>query len=262
MKETSLLNYLNQFNADEICWYPSAGLDLMNVNLWNSNYDNKFKPRLFVFSDICYEITSENIRGENNPNNDFQFKFSPEMSAAEIKFEDFNFLDENVMNQYKGTLNHPYIEFDEFLESKNINPENQEERDAISVVFNMGLLSKENDLIEISHRKTYEYYSQQPAALKIEYNNVTILFIKSSNEKLFDFFVKNKIEISCFMVQRSMDNFIYNFDGFNILSIKEVIASEKYLPNLNKSGYHHLDNDFIWNSYGNHDPNNFVWKII
>ena len=262
MKKTSLLYYINQFNADEICWYPSAGLDLKNVNLWNSNYGNKLKPRLFVFSDINYEVSLDNfiLKGDTGENS--QLKFAPEMNAEQTKFEDFNFLDENVMNQYKGSLHHPNIEFDEFLKSMNINSENQEERDTISDVFNMGLLSLENDPIEISHRKTFEYYSQEPAALKIEYNNVTILFIKSTNEILFDFFAGNQIAISCFMVQKSLDNFIYNFDGFNILSIKEVIASENYLPNLNKSGYHHLDNDFIWNSHGNDDPNKFVWKII
>lgn len=51
----SILNVIKGYKPEQICWYPSGGLDFENLNLWSANNGSTLNPQLFILSDTGYD---------------------------------------------------------------------------------------------------------------------------------------------------------------------------------------------------------------
>ena len=273
--KNALIDIINQYKAEEICWYPSAGLDIDNIKLWFDEHGNKLKPSLFIFSDNEYNIdtTTQNITLNYDHERPLFFHALKHELLQVDELENLN-NPSKYISEMGDHLASSYPElYLAYLKNK-LTPENEVENGIdskfIETLMDFGFIEETNDKTEfyktyinnIDSAKAvdiYEKYFPTPNGLKIEYNNVTIVFIRSQNYKLFDFFRTNNFTISCLMCKRGIDNWLTNEFNHETISIKEAIGSKNYLPESITNQFSHYQAAFDWNSIFGNDKNNFVW---
>jgi len=196
----AIRDFLNQYESHQIYWYRNAGLDFRSIV---EKYEEK---SIFIFSNINYKIDNENNRlkfqvpVEDFPNihpDSIQLNFFPEYFFdyqtqfvtlnQNLIFENFILDNLNYFNDF--TEDELRTEFYNQFEMIT-----EEEKESIELVDNMFDLNLERN-ISVLRPLVICKYQDLPMAVKIDYLNHKVLFIKSTNQLIYDFLRVNEINV-------------------------------------------------------------------
>jgi hypothetical protein len=196
----AIVDLLNQYESHQIYWYRNAGLGFRYIV---EKYEEK---SIFIFSNINYKIDNENNRlnfqvpVEDFPNihpDSIQLNFSPEyFYDYQIQFVTLNqnlifenFILDNLKYFNDFTQDELRTEFYNQFEIIT-----EEEKESIEIVGNILDLNLERK-ISVLKPLVISKYQDLPMAVKIDYLNYKVLFIKSTNQLIYDFLRVNEINV-------------------------------------------------------------------
>jgi hypothetical protein len=193
-------DFLNQYESHQIYWYRNAGLDFRSIV---EKYEEK---SIFIFSNINYKIDNENNRlrfqepVEDFPNihpDSIQLNFFPDyFYDYQIQFVTLNqnlifenFILDNLKYFNDFTQDELRTEFYNQFEIIT-----EEEKESIEIVHNILDFNLERK-ISVLKPLVISKYQDLPMAVKIDYLNYKVLFIKSTNQLIYDFLRVNEINV-------------------------------------------------------------------
>ncbi len=237
-----LAELLKNYDKSEICWYSSSGGDLQNLSLWQNGYGNTRMPKLFILTDVAYQISNREVIYRYNQKD----KKLADIIADNI-IEDLN---KFTKNGYLDTLSPDMA--DELVNNQK-HLLNEEDKHLLDI----GILDP-IDLI----RNNDNYHLEIPFSEGLLINNghLQILYLSVENESFYKYCIANSIKISCLMAQATADVWISDGIHFDTLEICELMKGDHGITPNNIPPTFKKIKIFDWQTHQHPDGSGSFWR--